>query len=59
MSVASEIAHLRRAVDDFVEGVGTDLKTRAGLSSTERSRIRAEIERCTQVLDELRSKLSG
>ena len=58
MSVASEIAHLRRAVHAFVAGVSTDLGSKAGLSSSDRTLLRAEIEDCTQRLDELRSRLS-
>ncbi len=59
MSVASEIAHLRRAVDAFVAGVNADLGSRTGLSQSQRSQLRAEIETVTQRLDELRSKLGS
>lgn len=59
MSVATETARLRRAVVAFVAGVEMDLRGRSGLAASDRNALRAEIEECTQLLDELRSKLSG
>jgi len=58
MAVASEIAKLKRAVDELVEGVEADLRSRAGIPPGQRASLRAEIEGCTQALDELRAKLS-
>ena len=59
MPVATDAARLRRATEEFVAGVNADLRSKAGLSAIDRRRLRAEIEACTQLLDELRSKLSG
>lgn len=59
MPVATEIARLRRAVEAFVGGVNADLRTKGAMSTSDRNAVRAEIEACTQILDELRSRLSG
>jgi hypothetical protein len=59
MAVSTEISRLRRATEDFVANVGTDLRSKAGLSDADKRLLRAEIEACAQLLDELRSKLSG
>jgi hypothetical protein len=58
MAVGTEVARLKRATEDLVAGVTADLKSKAGISPADRTALRAEIERCTQALDELRSKLS-
>ena len=58
MAIATEVARLRRATDELVAGVTADLKSKTGISPVDRTALRAEIERCTQALDELRSKLS-
>ena len=59
MAVATEIARIRRATEEFVTNVNVDLRSRAGLSASDKRQLRAEIEACSQLLDELRSKLSG
>ncbi|HQZ13886.1 MAG TPA: hypothetical protein PK286_13470 [Devosia sp.] len=59
MAVATEIARLRRATDELVAGVTADLRSKGGISTADRATLRAEIERCTQALDELRGKLSA
>ena len=59
MPVATDAARLRRATEEFVAGINADLRSKAGLSAVEKRQLRAEIETCTQMLDELRSKLSG
>jgi hypothetical protein len=59
MPAATDAARLRRATEEFVTGINADLRSKAGLSAIEKRRLRAEIETCTQMLDELRSKLSG
>ena len=59
MPVATDAARLKRATDEFIAGVNADLRSKAGLSAIDRRRLRAQIEECTQQLDELRSKLSG
>jgi hypothetical protein len=59
MAVSTEISRLRRATEDFVANVNVDLRAKAGLSSADKRTLRAEIEICTQLLDELRSKLGG
>jgi hypothetical protein len=58
VAVSTEIARLRRVVEEFVAGVSADLRSKQGLSESDRRTLRAEIERCTQILDELRSNLS-
>ena len=58
MPVATEVARLRRATDELVAGVTADLKSKSGISAADRATLRAEIERCSQALDELRGKLS-
>jgi hypothetical protein len=59
MAVSTEVSRLRRATEDFVANVGADLRSKTGLSTAEKRTLRAEIESCTQLLDELRSRLSG
>jgi hypothetical protein len=59
MPVAIDAARLRRATEEFVAGVSADLRSKAGLTEIDKRRLRAEIETCTQLLDELRSKLGG
>jgi|ThiBioDrversion2_1041553.scaffolds.fasta_scaffold27280_2 hypothetical protein len=59
MAVSTEISRLRRATEEFVVNVSGDLRSRAGLSEADRRLLRAEIEACSQLLDELRTKLSG
>jgi hypothetical protein len=59
MPVASEVARLRRSVDDLAAGVEADLHSKKGLSPADRRLLRTEIEICVQKLDELRSVLSG
>ncbi len=59
MAVATEVARLRRATDELVAGVTADLKAKGGISPADRAALRAEIERCTQALDELRGRLSS
>jgi hypothetical protein len=59
MAVSTETARLRRVTEEFVAGVKSDLKSKQGLTPAERRHLRAEIEHCTQLLDELRSSLSG
>jgi hypothetical protein len=59
MAVSTEIARLRRATEDFVANVDADLRSRSGLTPADRRTLRAEIESCTQLLDELHSKLAG
>ena len=59
MAVSSEIAKLKRAIDEFVDGVQVDLRSKGGLAQAQRAALRAEIEGCMQSLDELRSKLSA
>jgi hypothetical protein len=57
MAVSTEIARLRRVVEEFVGGVNADLRSKQGLSEQDKRSLRAEIERCTQLLDELRNTL--
>jgi hypothetical protein len=59
MAISTETARLRRVVEEFVAGVSADLRSKQGLSPSEKRMLRAEIERCTQLLDELRSGLAG
>jgi hypothetical protein len=59
MAVGTEVARLKRATDELVDGVNADLKSKAGMSAAERTSLRVEIERCMQALDELRARLSN
>ena len=59
MAVSTEVMRLRRATEEFIANVGADLRSRGGLSEADRRTLRAEIEVCSQLLDEMRSRLSS
>jgi hypothetical protein len=58
MALTSEIAKLKRAVDELIAGAEVDLRSKSGIAPAQRPALRAEIEGCIQALDELRAKLS-
>ena len=59
MPVGTEIARLKRAVDELAQGVAADLRSKTGLPQSDRRAIRTDLEKCMQKLDELRTLLAG
>jgi hypothetical protein len=61
MSVASELARIRRDIDSLSEeiAVNTGPRARAPLSASDRRSLKAEMQGLVQRLDELAVKLSG
>jgi hypothetical protein len=61
MSVASELARIKRDVDSLAEeiAVNTGPRPRVQLSAPERRSLKAEMQSLIQRLDELAAKLSG
>jgi hypothetical protein len=61
MLAVSELEKLRRDVAELSHVIDINLRPGSKSSVTEKDRrsVKAEIDRCIQVLDELRDKLSG
>ena len=61
MPAANEVARLKRTVEELRVVVTADLRpgAKTGITSAERRMLRSEIEHSIQVLDELRTRLSG
>ena len=61
MSVASELARLRRDVQSLAEEIATSTgpRARAPLGTSERRTAKAEMQALIQQLDELATKVSG
>jgi hypothetical protein len=58
MPVGTEMARLRRSIEELAAGVEADLRSRRGLGPADRRSLRSEIEECVQLLDELRNRLA-
>ena len=59
MPVGTEIARLKRAVDDLSATVAADLRSKTGMPQADRRAIKTDLEKCMQKLDELRTLLAG
>jgi hypothetical protein len=58
MPAFSEIAKLKRDIEDLIEAVEVRLKAKAGLSTADRQILKSDLEMCMQQLDELRARLA-
>jgi hypothetical protein len=58
MSATSEIARLKRAIEELGDAIAADAR-HPSMSGGDRRTLRSEIETCIRGLDELRTKLSG
>lgn len=58
MATATDIARLKRAIEELVDAVAVDAR-RPSMSTSDRRTLRSEIETCIRTLDELRTRLSG
>lgn len=61
MLAVSELERLRRDIAELSHAIDVNLRPNAksGVTDKDRRSVKAEIDRCIQVLDELRDKLSG
>ena len=61
MPAANEVARLKRTVEELRLVVTADLRpgSKQPLTASEKRALRSEIEHSIQVLDELRTRLSG
>ena len=61
MPAANEVARLKRTVEELRVVVTADLRpgSKSPMTSADRRMLRSEIEHSIQVLDELRTRLSG
>jgi hypothetical protein len=59
MPVGSEVARLKRSVDELYANVTADKRAKQPMALAERRALKLEIEQCMQKLDELRTMLTG
>lgn len=61
MPAANEVARLKRTVEELRVVVTADLRpgSKQAMTPSEKRMLRSEIEHSIQVLDELRTRLSG
>ena len=61
MPAQNEVARVKRSVEELRIAVTADLRPGAkpGMTASERRALKAEIDQSVQVLDELRTRLSG
>ncbi|HEY0917957.1 hypothetical protein [Devosia sp.] len=60
MAAVNEMARLQREIEALAQAIDLDLRpnSRTAMTGAQRQSLRADIERCLQRLDELRSRLS-